>query len=251
MYLSIEKIATNKLTGIANNSLVFPLRQYQTLQRRGSWILIFTSPADAKRYQQTMLQLQNLYSKAPSIPDPMAVNTEAPSLPLQGRLSRVKIYSYALATPFQRLSLVAKIFPFDPTLQRAINVYKGLVPSRAIEKQVFPVRLSVACSGYLSVEYINKLLQLDGMARGRSWAVSTDANAVAQVIPGDGSRFLQLSSRGPPVRSPAASADNWRVNFLLASDAAHFVRAWHRRPFPRLDDSRDGRNLTLKAECLF
>ncbi|RJE23652.1 hypothetical protein PHISCL_04028 [Aspergillus sclerotialis] len=198
-----------------------------------------------------MLRLQRVYSKVPPIPDPTAINAAAPSLPLQGRPNRVKMYSYALTTPFQRLSLKAKIFPFEPTLQRAISVHKGLVSSRANEEQVFPVRLSVACSGYLSVEYIKNLLQLDGIARGRPWAVSGDDNAVVQVGPGDGFNFLQMPLRDLRIRSPAALADNWRINFLLASDAAHFARAWHRRHFPRLDDSRDGRNLILKAECLF
>lgn len=239
------------MTGFANNHSAFPFRQYQTLQRRDSWVLIFASPADAKRYQQIMLRPQHLYSKVPPIPDPTAINTVAPSLSLQRRPHRAKMYSYALTRPFQRLSLTAKIFPFEPTLQRAIGVHKGLIPPRAIEEQIFPVRLSVACLGYLSVEYIKKLLQLDGIARGRPWAVSGDDNAVVQVGPGDSSKLLQMPLRDLRIRSPAALADNWRINFLLSSDAAHFARVWHRRPFPRLDDSWDGRSLILKAECLF
>lgn len=220
------------------------------MQRLDSWVLIFATPAHAKKYQQTILRLRHPYSKAPPVPDSTTVNT-APSLPSQGKRDGTKMHNYPLTSPFQRLSLVANLFPFDPKLQRAISIHRGLVQRKSIDQQVFPVRLCVSCSGYLSATYIKTLLQLDGVARGRPWAVSSSNDAIVQVGPDVVSKFSQMSSRDPSVQSSAIMADNWRVNFLLASDAAHFVRAWHRRPFPRLDDSRDGRSLILRAECLF
>lgn len=197
-----------------------------------------------------MLQLRHAYSNAPPFPDSTTINTPS-GLLSQGRRNRIKMHSYPLMTQSQRLSLVAKLFPFDPKLQRAISVYKGLGQPRAIDQQSFPVRLYLPFSGYLSAAYIKKLLQLDGVARGRPWAVSCDGDAIVQVGPDVVSKFSQMSSWDSLTRSSAIMADNWRINFVLASDAAHFVRTWHRRPFPRLDDSKDCRSLILKAECLF
>lgn len=100
----------------------------------------------------------------------------------------------------------------------------------------FPVRLC-AKSGYLSEEYIERLLHLDGLSRGRAWAVSKADGAISQVGRDPTSRFQ-------------AGHDNWRVDFSSASDAAQFARTWHRRMLPMLEEETKGK-VIVSTECLF
>lgn len=233
--------------GFANRISVFPVRGYRTLQRLDSWVLIFASPAQAANYQSRIQRLQDLYLKTSPVPDATAINA-VPENPRQGGLQGI---NYTLTTPFQRLSLSAQLHPFKSDLQHAIGVHRDLVLPKSSHNPYYPVRLYVECPSYLSAKYIRKLLKLDGVARGRPWAVSAGDDAIIQVR---ADAVTRISHDLPTDRSfgtSAINADNWRVNFLCPSDAAHFARTWHRRALPTLDNSEDARNPTLEVECLF
>lgn len=219
--------------------LVFPLRQPQTLRRSDSWVLMFSAPAHAEKYQRTILRLRQLHSKMSPTPNATAISA-ASSLPPQGGQGEVKSHTHPLTMPFQRVSTEAKLFPFDYKLQRAIKVQRDLIRSDGVGKRLFPVRLCVANAGHLNLEYIQRFLKHDGVVRGRPWAVSDSDDAIMRVNAD--------STASPP---SVSVVDNWRINFLVASDAAQFVRVWHRRPLPTLDDLTDGRNPIIKAECVF
>lgn len=231
----------------ANGIPVFPVRGYRTLQRLDSWVLMFASPAQAADYQSKVQRLQDLYLEASPVPDATAINA-APDNPRQGGLQGV---SYTLTTPFQRLSLSAQLHPFDSDLEHAIGVHRDLVLPKGSHDSYYPVRLYVERPDYLNAKYIRKLLKLDGIARGRAWAVSTGDDAIIQIR---ADAVTRISHDLPADRSfgtSAINADNWRVNFLRPSDAAQFARIWHRRVLPTLDNSEDARNPTLEVECLF
>lgn len=215
---------------------ILPLRHPETLGRTGSWALVFTSPAHAKRCQQTVSRLQILRSDRWQGRSATAINASAGWTPPRTR-DGTKSYGFLATTPFYRLTLEARLYPFDAQLQDAISAHRELTRPRAVARR-FPVRLCVSDPGYMSVEYIKKLLHLDGVGRGRPWAVSDSDNAIVQVGHDIASRVDHV-----PVH------DNWRVDFLTASDAGQFVRLWHRRPLPMLDGAKE--DLFLKAECLF
>lgn len=235
----------------AEGILVFPFRHHQTFQRRDTWILIFTSPAHAKRYQQRAFQLQNLQARNSSGPWSSSIHFPF-GTPAQGQNDRMRLPDYTLTTPFQNMSLVAKPSPFDSKLQRAIRIHKTLVRPRRAEGQFFPVRLYLDRSGcqQLSVQCIRRLLKLDCVARGSWWAIMGSSDAVIRVECNSACELSQVNLGTPPVLSSSIVAENWCINFRHASDAKQFVRLWHRRPLPRLHGI-EPHSIILKAECLF
>lgn len=198
---------------------------------------MFTSPAQAARYQETVFRLKGTHWLKEHGQNAVAVNPGAVLTPPL-RVGHTKSHGFLSTKPFQCIFLDARLSPFDPHLEDAITAHRELTRPRILGRQCYPVKLFVRDQGVLSAEYIKRLLHLDGIGRGRPWAVSDSENAIIQV-------GYEVAARTNRV----AVDDNWRVDFLAASEAAQFVRMWNKRPLPMLDDAKG--SVILKAECLF
>lgn len=232
---------------------VIPLRHHRTLQRRDSWILLFSSPSQAKEYQEKASKLRYLAAKYTPNQSPTAIHLP-PDLVAEGQMIGVKQHDYTLTAPFQSLSLVAKLSPFDYKLQRAINIHDNLAQARRALQDSFPVRFWIdrPCRQGLNIKLIKKLLELDGLARGTPWRISDGEGAVVRVGQNSISRISQENYDEDSMQNPSRRVDNWRIDFKCASDAKRFVRVWHRKRLPRLDDlPYYGPQTIVKAECLF
>jgi hypothetical protein len=228
--------------------IVFPVRHHESFNRRNSWVLVFSSPAQAKRYQDRACSLRSLAAKYALSP---SVTKTGPSFSLTAAL-RYKPYDYTLASPFQSLSLVAKLSPFGHKLTHTINTHDTLLGTQQTGKKAFPVRLWVDCPGrqILTFELIKKLLELDGVARGSAWQLSRNPSAI--VPANDPARMSQENLDTHGVQSSRHVAGNWQVDFNYASEANRFVRLWHKKRLPQLENhSRSNSRVVANAECLF
>ena len=100
------------------------------------------------------------------------------------------------------------------------------------------MKLQLDCVSFPSLDshYIRKLLQLDGIMRGRRWALPETDDAVIQIEPTTvlGLSQLNLERTGSLSQSSAKFIRMWRINFLTSFEAAHFARVWHQKPLPKL-----------------
>ncbi|KAL1963308.1 hypothetical protein VTN77DRAFT_8531 [Rasamsonia byssochlamydoides] len=231
---------------------VFPVRHTHSLKRQNSWILIFGSPAQAKKYQDRASKLREF--AAQYAPRPCSSNIlPSPDLTVEGQSMTFKPQEYTIASPFQELSLVAQLSPFDHKVRRAISSHVNLLGPNVIDKQSFPVRFWIDFPGrpILTVKAIQGLLELDSRERGHPWRLSSNQGAIVRieqvpVSPSSPENFdEQLGC------STSTVADNWRVNFKSASDAKRFTRLWHRRRLPKVDNLLYyNPHIIVKAECL-
>lgn len=228
---------------LRKSALVFPLRHHRTLQKRDSWILIFATPAQAREYQKEASELRHLAARFTS--DPSSGMKTSHHLGLQGP----RIHDYTLTSPFQSLSLVAQLSPFDFKLQRSVNTQAQLTEERHPGRQTFPVRLWIDKSGYhLNTKSIRTFLELDGKARGSPWRISEKEDAVVRLESYSTSEMSQDDLDEDTESHIPVSIDNWSIDFQHASDAKRFVRAWHRKCLPNLNGLPQA---IVKAECLF
>ncbi|KAJ9388067.1 hypothetical protein DTO063F5_2852 [Paecilomyces variotii] len=223
---------------------VFPLRHHRTLQKRDTWILTFTTPAQAREYQKEASELRHLAARFMS--DPSSGVRTPHHLGQHGP----RPYDYTLTSPFQSLSLVAQLAPFDFKLQRGMNTQTKLTQERHPGRKTFPVRLWTGqFSGQLSTRTIKNFLELDGQARGSPWRISEGEDAVIRLAHYFTSGISRNNLDEDSESHISGSIGNWCIGFQCASDARRFVRVWHRKHFPeRLVGSSQ---VTIKAECLF
>jgi hypothetical protein len=228
---------------LRKSSLVFPLRHHRTLQKRDSWILIFATPAHAREYQKEASELRHVAARFTS--DPSSSVKSSHHLGPQGP----RIHEYTLTSPFQSLSLVAQLSPFEFKLQRGVNTQAHLTEERHPGRQTFPVRLWIDQFGdRLSTKSIRAFLELDGQARGSPWKISEKEDAVVRLGSYSTSEMSQDDDLDEDESHIPGSIDNWCIDFQHASDAKRFVRVWHRKCLPNLNDLPQA---TVRAECLF
>ncbi|OXV10875.1 hypothetical protein Egran_01363 [Elaphomyces granulatus] len=216
---------------------VFPVRHHRNLQRCNSWVLIFTSPAEAKRYQNRVATLRSFAAEHAQKRASITTIYSPPNLGGNRALWGFKRNDYTLTSPFQSLSLVAKLSPFDRKLRQAINTQANLLSSRRDGQQSFQVRLWVDVSKYpiLNLRAIEELLELDGFSRGSIWPLSSHRGAIVSASQDPATQTSQESCQNLEGQSSATSTDNWLINFACVSASKRFVRLWHRRRLPRLD----------------
>ncbi|KAE8374330.1 hypothetical protein BDV26DRAFT_46429 [Aspergillus bertholletiae] len=225
---------------------VLPIRNRQTLQRSDSWLLIFTSPAHAMAYQQRLIGLQEFSLKQVDMPA---------ETPTDGRVKHSEHFNYAVGSPLRNVSVAAHLFPFNSTLLHSIGIHKGLHQSESSGNKLFPVKLQLDYLSFPSLDshYIRKLLKLDGIMRGRRWALPETDDAVTQIEPTTvlGLSQINMGSLSQPPAS-ASFIRMWRVNFLTSFEAARFARVWHQRPLPKLGiEGLHGPTPYVKVECIF
>ncbi|KAB8198894.1 hypothetical protein BDV34DRAFT_207937 [Aspergillus parasiticus] len=234
---------------------VLPIRNRQTLQRSDSWLLIFTSPASAVEYQQRVIELQELHLRqvAPTATATLDMPAETST---DSRVKHSEHSNYALGSSLRNVSVAAQLFPFDFKLQRTIGIHRGLRQSESSGNKLFPVKLQLDYVSFPSLDshYIRKLLQLDGIMRGRRWALPETDDAVIQIEPTTvlGLSQLNLERTGSLSQSSANFIRMWRINFLTSFEAAHFARVWHQKPLPKLgNEDLHEPSPHVKAECIF
>lgn len=222
------------------------------MERKNSWILFFESPAQAKKYQDRASILKAF--AAQYAPRPCSSNIfPSPGLTVEGQSIAFKPQEYTITSPFQDLSLVAQLSPFDHKLRRAISSHINVLGPDLIDKQSFPVRLWVDFPGrpILSVNAIQELLELDSLERGHPWRLSSNQGAIVRIEKNPVSQSSSGTSDEPLDYSTNTVADNWRINFKSASDAKRFARLWHRRRLPKVDSLLYyNPHIIVKAECL-
>ncbi|KAJ9299324.1 hypothetical protein DTO271G3_2946 [Paecilomyces variotii] len=227
-----------------NGPIVFPLRHHRTLQKRDTWILTFATPAQAREYQKEASELRHLVARFMS--DPSSGVRTPHHLGQHGP----RPYDYTLTSPFQSLSLVAQLAPFDFKLQRGMNTQAKLTQERHLGRKTFPVRLwTDQFSGQLSTKTIKNFLQLDGQARGSPWRISEGEDAVIRLAHYSTSEISRNNLDEDSESHISGSIGNWCIGFQSASDARRFVRVWHRKYFP--EGLVGSSQVTIKAECLF
>ncbi|KAE8133782.1 hypothetical protein BDV38DRAFT_181708 [Aspergillus pseudotamarii] len=234
---------------------VLPIRDRQTLQRSDSWLLIFTSPAYAVEYQQRVIELQELYLRqvAPTTTTTLDRPTEAST---NGRVKHGEHFNYALGSTLRNVSVAAQLFPFDFKLQRTIGIHRGLRQPGSSGNKLFPVKLQLNYVSFPSLDshHIRKLLKLDGIMRGRRWALPETDDAVIQIEPTTvlGLSQINLEGTGSLSQSTFNFMRMWRVNFLTSFEAARFARVWHQKPLPKLgNEDLHVPSPHVKAECIF
>ncbi|KAE8348486.1 hypothetical protein BDV28DRAFT_89517 [Aspergillus coremiiformis] len=240
----------NSLLGLEE---VLPMRRAQTLQRSDSWILVFVSPAYAMECQQRVIELKKL-----DLRQVAPAGTVASNIPLHAstdnRAKHSTLFNHALASTLHNVSMAAQLSPFDSKLQRAIGAHRGLFQLGSSDNRLFPVKLHLDHLAFPSfnTDYIRQLLKLDGIMRGRKWALPDTDDAVIQLKQTTVSGLSQINL-GRTDRHPSTSITKmWRVNFLTAFDAVRFVRAWHQKPLPILGHMPiNEANRFVKAECIF
>ena len=227
---------------------VFPVRHHRNLHHCNSWVLIFTSPAQAKIYQNRVATLRSFAAEYAQKRSSITTIYSPPNLGGNRSLWGFKRNDYSLTSPFQSLSLVAKLSPFDQKLRQAINTQANLLSSRRDGQQSFLVRLWVDVSKYpiLNLRAIEELLELDGLSRGSPWLLSSHQGAIVSATQDP------ATQDNLEWQSSATSTDNWLIHFACISSAKRFVRLWHRRRLPRLDNLYYyNSHLIIKTECLF
>lgn len=161
-----------------------------------------------------------------------------------------RLYDYTLTSPFQSLSLVAQLAPFDFKLQRGMNTQAKLTQQRHPGRKTFPVRFWTGqFSGQLSTRSIKNFLELDGQARGSPWRISEGEDAVIRLAHYSTSEMTRDNFDEDSESQIPGSIANWCIGFQCASDARRFVRLWHRKYLP--GDLVGSSQVTVKAECLF
>jgi len=234
---------------------VLPVRHHRNLHHCNSWVLIFTSPAQAKRYQNRVATLRSFVAEYAQKRSSITTIYSPPNLRGNNRtLWGFKRNDYTLTSPFQSLSLVAKLSPFDQKLRQAINTQANLLGSRRDGQQSFPVRLWVDVSKYpiLNLQAIEELLELDGLKRGSPWLLSSHRGAIISATQDPTTQTSREGCQNLEWQSSANSTDNWLIHFACISAAKRFVRLWHRRHLPRLDNLYYYNcHLIIKTECLF
>lgn len=245
------ELEDNSLKGLEE---VLPMRNRRTLERSGSWAFVFISPAYAMEYQQRVDELQKIYSRQVTPTGTILSNMPPAEKSINGRAKHCQLFNHALASTLQNASMAAQLFPFDSKLKLAIGIHRSLCQSKSSGYKFFPVKLHLDHPALPSFDsqYIRELLKLDGIMRGRKWALPETDDAVIQVETTTMSGLSPLDLGGADCHPSVNIAGVWQVNFLTAFDAARFVRVWHRKPLAVFGNiSLDKPDIYVKAECIF
>jgi hypothetical protein len=229
---------------------VIPIRIPDTLQRLTTWVLIFATPAFAKEYQARAHRLRKLVRSNTPV-SPMSKIAPPPNYTVDG-VHGFTLQDYTLTTPWQSPMLFAQLSPFEPKLQRAIDIHNNLTSVRRDGDQGYPVRVWVDQHNLLTItaELLERLLLWDGRARGSQWQIAQGDYAIAPLA-GEVRHSMFIGNR-EEASLRTKSVENWCIVFQTASEARRFTRLWHRRQLPKFAQLpfSDPQPL-IKAECLF
>ncbi|PGG99291.1 hypothetical protein AJ80_09391 [Polytolypa hystricis UAMH7299] len=226
---------------------IVPMRD-DDLRRRNIWILVFATPASAKEYQDRALHLK-LLARDNTPMSPISSIAPPPNYTIGG-LHGDRLSDFTLTTPWLRLSLHARLAPFHPSIQRAIDLHNQLAVSGRDNKG-FPVRFWIEEHNLVPITAarLRGLLSWDSNARGSPWQILEGMDSITPLADGlQYKMFDQKKKQGPQ----AAGSDNWCIMFQTASEAKRFVRVWHRRRLPMFESLpfSDPQPM-INAECLF
>ncbi|EEH39037.2 hypothetical protein PAAG_01499 [Paracoccidioides lutzii Pb01] len=251
----LEKSGTSSLSFVNESSWdvfpikkVIPMRFQDTLRRSNTWILIFSSPASAKEFQDKVHRLHKFArDNLPTFPLTKIV---PPPNFIAGGAHQYRLSDYTLTAPWLRLSLVAHLAPFNHKIQDAIDLHKSLASKQIDGKAGFPVRLWLENQYLFTLkkEYVRRLLMWDGQNRRTPWQLIEDKDTITSL-----SGPLSNEMLTPDEDDVLGRGGNWRIAFQSAAEAKRFVRTWHRSVFPRLDSLSNYPDPPpiIKAECLF
>ncbi|EEH43994.2 uncharacterized protein PADG_00283 [Paracoccidioides brasiliensis Pb18] len=227
---------------------IIPMRFHDTLRRSNTWILIFSSPASAKEFQDKVHRLHKFARD--NLPTSPLTKIVPPPNFSAGGAHQHRLSDYTLTAPWLRLSLVAHLAPFNDKIQDAIDLHKSLASKRIDGKAGFPVRLWLENQYLFTLkkEYVRRLLVWDGQNRRTPWQLIEDKDTITSLSGPFSNEMLT-----PDEDEVLGRGENWRIAFQSAAEAKRFVRTWHRSVFPRLDSLLNYPDPPpiIKAECLF
>ena len=204
-------------------------------------------------YQKRVIELQELYLRQVA---PTTTTLDTPAETSTNGVKHSEHFNYALGSTLRNVSVAAQLFPFDFKLQRTIGIHKGLRKPESSGNKLFPVKLQLNYVSFPSLDshHIRKLLKLDGIMRGRKWALPETDDAVVQIEPTTvlGLTQINLEGTGSLSQSTVTFMRMWCVNFLTSFEAARFARVWHQKPLPKLgNEDLHVPSPHVKAECIF
>ncbi|EEP77723.1 predicted protein [Uncinocarpus reesii 1704] len=227
---------------------IIPSRDLQTLRRKHGWVLVFKSPAAAQEYQARVHNLRNLLRQ--NLPLSSDSKLQLPPAYTTHGSRGFTLQDYTLSSPALFPSVIAHLAPFKKHIKDLIKLHHNINTRNPGEEQSYGVQISLD-TRYLSrleTEHIAQFLRYDSENRKLQWKLANVANPI---LPLTGESHTVLDRVESAVQS-AKGLSSWRVLFENPSEARRFVRAWHRRPWPRFESlPRSEPPSLMHVECLF
>ena len=239
-----------KLTSLATTKVI-PGRNLSTFQQTNSYFLLFPNPAYARTYQNYITKLHRMSQDH----TPTSLHSPLPPPPgtiLEGEDIHHLLQDYALCPPSQRINILSMFAPFGATVRRLIE-YQGYPQlTEPIDNTGRAVLFWVE-GHYPTTNAVRAAIDQDGRDRGLQWGSQVRGRYVEKLEPssGESSEDSEHWETFEPV-AQRRSSKRWIVRLGDENEARRFVRAWHRRPFPLLDDEvRGEKPPVVNAEFLW
>ncbi|CAO1598567.1 hypothetical protein XANCAGTX0491_002329 [Xanthoria calcicola] len=237
-------------TGPGDILKVIPGRNSSTFQQTNSYFLLFPNPAYARTYQNYITKLHRMSQDH----TPTSLHSPLPPPPgtiLEGEDIHHLLQDYALCPPSQRINILSMFAPFGATVRRLIE-YQGYPQlTEPIDNTGRAVLFWVE-GHYPTTNAVRAAIDQDGRDRGLQWGSQVRGRYVEKL---ESSGESQEDSEYWETFEPVAqrrSLKRWIVRLGDENEARRFVRAWHRRPFPLLDDEvRGEKPPVVNAEFLW
>ncbi|KAI4102461.1 MAG: hypothetical protein LQ339_004615 [Xanthoria mediterranea] len=225
-------------TGPGDILKVIPGRNTTTFQQTNSYFLLFPNPAYARTYQNYITKLHRMSQDH----TPTSLHSPLPPPPgiiLEGEDIHHLLQDYALCPPSQRINILSMFAPFGATVRRLIE-YQGYPQlTEPIDNTGRAVLFWVE-GHYPTTNAVRAAIDQDGRDRGLQWGSQVRGRYVEKLeSSGESSEDSEHWETFEPV-AQRRSSKRWIVRLGDENETRRFVRAWHRRPFPLLDDEVRG-----------
>ena len=212
---------------------VIPGRNLDTMEKTGTYYLVFASPESASTYKREV-ERRHALSKMYRPHDISSPVPPPPGYLVNGEDVHALVEGFTLVPPRQKLLITLIYEPFDDLVQSLVDHggHKALRQGQQKQDQVIPqgprTKVLVSVDGpVLPNMSILDGINLDGRSRGWHWN-TIEKNPVAKLdftgwrgvvpgqykTPGNHTELLRRRNR-------------WTVEFSTESEAKRFARAWH------------------------